>query len=172
MNRTCLAALFVALAWSSACSKPDQEKTNEKTAEAREKVRQAAERASEDARKLGRQVKDDASSLSRNLDRAMNRPGTTARAEEKLRKGAQDLRTAGEQARVKLDQAAIIAQVKSKLASDLGLSTMTDIDVYANDGVVTLKGSVTSPDLKDQAAEAARKIDGVSRVVNQLVVKP
>lgn len=170
------AACVAVLACSFACSKPDQEKMDQKTEAARESVRDAAHRVGDDARKLGREMKADASDLSRNVDHAINSTGSTsngaAGAEEELRKGEQDLRAAGHQAGVKLDRAATIAKVKSKLVSDVGLSTVAAIDVDAIDGVVTLKGSVTSEDRKNQAAEAVKQVDGVTRVINQLVVKP
>ncbi len=95
----------------------------------------------------------------------------TQSAERKLRRGGEELRAAGEQAGVKLDRAALIARAKAKLVTDIGLSTATGIDVEARGRVVTLKGSVSSEDQKQQAAESVSQIDGVNKVVNELAVK-
>ena len=47
----------------------------------------------------------------------------------------------------------------------------TAIDVVTTDRVVTLRGTVASIAAKDRAAEIAGGIDGVTRVVNLLLVK-
>ena len=47
----------------------------------------------------------------------------------------------------------------------------SDINVDANDGVVTLKGPAASDAAKARAATIARGTEGVTRVVNQLVVR-
>jgi hyperosmotically inducible protein len=67
--------------------------------------------------------------------------------------------------------AALTTKVKTALASDVGLRTMTNIDVDSADGVVTLKGKVESADAKKKAEEIAKKVDGVKRVKNELKVE-
>jgi len=67
--------------------------------------------------------------------------------------------------------AALTTKVKTALASDAGLRTMTSIDVDSADGVVTLKGKVDSADAKKKAGEIATKVDGVKSVKNQLRVE-
>src|SRR5690349_16304929 len=47
-----------------------------------------------------------------------------------------------------------------------------DISVTANDGVVTLKGRVPDENAHTQALQTARNTDGVSQVVDELVVAP
>ena len=61
--------------------------------------------------------------------------------------------------------------VKTALAKDEGLKTMTSIDVDSKDGVVTLKGKVDSADLKKKAGEVAKKVSGVKSVKNELKVE-
>jgi hyperosmotically inducible protein len=68
--------------------------------------------------------------------------------------------------------AALTTKVKTALASDAGLRTMTNIDVDSDNGVVTLKGKVDSADAKKKAGEIAKKVDGVKSVKNQLKVEP
>ena len=66
----------------------------------------------------------------------------------------------------------ITTKVKWFLAKDEGLSSVTSIDVDTKDHVVTLKGSVKSAHDKSRAVELANKAEGVSKVVDQLVIKP
>ena len=49
--------------------------------------------------------------------------------------------------------ATLTTKVKTALASDVGMKTMTNIDVDSNNGVVTLKGRVDSADAKKKAEE-------------------
>jgi hyperosmotically inducible periplasmic protein len=67
--------------------------------------------------------------------------------------------------------AALTAKVKTALAKDEGMRTMTSIDVDSADGVVTLKGKVESAEAKKKAEQVAKKVDGVKRVKNQLRVE-
>jgi hyperosmotically inducible periplasmic protein len=70
-----------------------------------------------------------------------------------------------------IDDAGIKTAVKAKLAADVKLSTLTNIEVNSTNGVVTLAGQVDNPDQKRMAAEVARSVDGVVRVNNNLQVK-
>ena len=64
----------------------------------------------------------------------------------------------------------ITAQVKSKLASEVGVSSVTNISVNSTNGVVTLSGQVDSADLKAKAEAAAGAVPKVVRVVDNLQV--
>jgi osmotically-inducible protein OsmY len=66
----------------------------------------------------------------------------------------------------------ITAKVKSKLASDVGLSTVPDIAVNSTNGVVTLSGAVDSAGTKARAETIARGVPNVVRVVDNLQVAP
>lgn len=70
-----------------------------------------------------------------------------------------------------IDDASIKTAVKAKLAADVKLSTLTNIEVNSTNGVVTLAGQVDNPDQKLLAAEVARGVDGVVKVNNELQVK-
>ena len=67
--------------------------------------------------------------------------------------------------------AALTTKVKTALANDAGLKTMTSIDVDSKDGVVTLKGKVDSAELKKKAGDVAKKVSGVKSVKNELKVE-
>jgi len=162
----CAVAAFTLL-WC-ACSHSDEEKARQRAAEARERARQ-------EAHQLAHQAKAAAHKLKRDINQAVNngspQPADDS-ANERLRRGGQDLRTAGDQAKVKLDRAALIAKIKAKLVSDVGLSTVTSINVDDSGQVVTLRGTVDTPEQKKQAEYAARQVNGVRDVVNDLQVKP
>ena len=70
-----------------------------------------------------------------------------------------------------VDDATIKAEVKTKLAKDVRLSTLTNVEVNSTNGVVTLAGEVHNIDEKRAAEEVARSVDGVVRVNNNLQVK-
>jgi hyperosmotically inducible protein len=64
----------------------------------------------------------------------------------------------------------ITTQIKSKLASDVGLSSVTNVSVNSTNGVVTLSGQVDSEDAKAKAGTLANAVPKVVRVVNNLQV--
>jgi osmotically-inducible protein OsmY len=68
-----------------------------------------------------------------------------------------------------VDDAAITAAVKAKLAADGDINPF-NIDVDTNEGVVTLQGRVEKEAARSKAEELARETDGVKRVVNLVKV--
>jgi hyperosmotically inducible protein len=70
-----------------------------------------------------------------------------------------------------LHDTTITGKVKTALAADVGLKTMTNINVDTdNNGVVTLKGKADSADQKKRAEQVAKKVSGVKSVKNQITV--
>src|SRR5919197_4579526 len=70
-----------------------------------------------------------------------------------------------------LDDNAIHAAVKAKLTAER-FSNLTNIDVNVTNGVVTLAGEVPNAPVKAEAEREARSVSGVTRVINNLQVKP
>ena len=70
-----------------------------------------------------------------------------------------------------IDDAGIKTAVKAKLAADVKLSTLTNIEVNSTNGIVTLAGQVDNMDQKRLAGEVARSVNGVVKVNNELQVK-
>lgn len=68
-----------------------------------------------------------------------------------------------------VDDAAITAAVKAKLAADGDINPF-NIDVDTNEGVVTLQGRVEKSEAKMKAEQLARETDGVRRVINLVKV--
>ena len=76
--------------------------------------------------------------------------------------------------RAQVDDLQITTQLKTKLASDIGLSSITNISINSTNGVVTLSGMVDSPDIKSKAESIAKAVPKVVRVVDnlQIAAKP
>ena len=69
----------------------------------------------------------------------------------------------------KMSDASVTTRVKAGFSGEKLLDN-TAIDIETTDHVVTLKGTVASGAAKARAEEIARGIDGVTRVVNSIVV--
>jgi osmotically-inducible protein OsmY len=69
------------------------------------------------------------------------------------------------------DDATITARVKTALLNQPNI-TVARIDVETEKGVVTLSGQVRTPEERDQAIAAARKVEGVSDVKSALIIQP
>ena len=70
-----------------------------------------------------------------------------------------------------VDDAAVTTQIKSKLAADVQLSTLTDVEINTTNGVVTMAGVVSNADIKSRAEEIAKSVTGVRSVNNNLQVQ-
>jgi osmotically-inducible protein OsmY len=165
------------LAFFVGCGQAEQDRARERAAEARKKAQQAAERLRAEAKRVGRSAEQEARALNHDLKQAVNSPPSSPGSAgeppaEKLRHGGQELHVETGRAAQKLSHAALIAKVKAKLANDVGLSTVTSVDVDATGQVVTLRGTVSSEDQKRQAERAVRQLSGVTEVVDQLQIKP
>jgi hypothetical protein len=72
--------------------------------------------------------------------------------------------------KAQVDDLKITAQAKSKLANDVGLSSITDISINSTNGVVTLSGQVDSAETRQKAVAIVKAIPEVVRVVDNLQV--
>lgn len=70
-----------------------------------------------------------------------------------------------------VDDAGIKARVKTALAKDVRLSTLTNVEVNSTNGVVTLAGQVRNSEDRRLAEDVARGVSGVVRVNNALQVE-
>jgi hyperosmotically inducible protein len=76
-------------------------------------------------------------------------------------------RTAGEFT----DDAALTAKVKTAIATDAGARTASAVNVETYRGVVQLTGFVDSEDQASRAVSAAKKVQGVRSVKNDIRIK-
>lgn len=70
-----------------------------------------------------------------------------------------------------VDDATLTAKVKTEIARDEGVGQAAQINVDSYRGVVSLAGFVDSKEQARAAVEAARKVEGVREVRNNLQVK-
>jgi hyperosmotically inducible protein len=80
--------------------------------------------------------------------------------------------TAADRAGETMGDASITTAVKSKMAADVRMSTLTSVDVDTSGAIVTLSGHVPTDADKRQAETVAKSVDGVARVENKLEVRP
>ncbi len=90
----------------------------------------------------------------------INEKGNTVKAEAKVK---------GEQSRSSLDNMRISSSVKMRLWTTANVPS-TEINVDADNGMVTLFGMVPTAEAKTLAENEASKVDGVTKVENQLQV--
>lgn len=76
-------------------------------------------------------------------------------------------RTVGETA----GDAAVTAKVKTAIATDVGARTATVVNVNTYNGTVQLTGFVDNAEQKRRAEEAAKKVEGVKSVKNDIRIK-
>ena len=69
-----------------------------------------------------------------------------------------------------LSDAAMTTAIKTRLAKDERLSTLTDISVDTTDDLVTISGTVADEAERQRIAEIARQIAGDNKFVNALRV--
>jgi len=68
--------------------------------------------------------------------------------------------------------AALTTKVKAALAKDAGLGTAANVNVQSYRGVVQLNGFVNTQEQVRSAGDVAGRLEGVTRVENNLQVKP
>ncbi|WP_051669610.1 BON domain-containing protein [Bryobacter aggregatus] len=95
--------------------------------------------------------------------------GCSERQQENTKR---DVKEAARSAEREMDDAGTTTAVKTKLAADVRLSTLTSINVDSVGSTVTLSGHVPTAADKRKAEETAMSVSGVTKVVNNLEVKP
>ena len=71
-----------------------------------------------------------------------------------------------------IDDSAITTAVKTHLATDGPLKTMTQISVKTVENIVYLTGVAPTMQAKNRAEEIARQVDGVQTIENNITVQP
>ena len=99
---------------------------------------------------------------------------TSADIKADMEKGGRVVRSktaaAGQAVGGTVDNARIVTVINGKLVADSDLSALK-INVDADQGKVTLKGTVSSPELIGKAMLLALDTDGVTQVTSELTVK-
>jgi hypothetical protein len=94
----------------------------------------------------------------------------TERAREIGAEAGEKTAAAVNQAKSALDDAALTAKIKSKMALDDTVKAL-NVDVDTSNGVVTVSGTVRSDAERQRALQLARETDGVRQVTDRLVVR-
>jgi osmotically-inducible protein OsmY len=156
--------LGVGLIPLTACNNPDSAVHAERDAQGNtqvhvngEKVDQNVARANAEFKTTGEQIKAGANQAGAAIQRGADKVQT--QVETKVVPAAKEL----------LNDANITATVKTKLAGDPAINAIY-VNVDTSHGQVTLSGKVALAEQKVEAEKVARKVEGVTSVVNQLVV--
>ena len=104
------------------------------------------------------------------LEGGCNQAPTREDLKQNAQTAAADVRSKSAEAKDRLSDAWITAQVKSKLVGDREIRAR-DIDVDTRDGVVTLKGKILNEQLRQLAVVLSNRTEGVRQVVDQLQVQ-
>jgi osmotically-inducible protein OsmY len=70
-----------------------------------------------------------------------------------------------------IDDATVTAKVKTAIASDVGVKAASNVNVETYRGVVQLSGFADSESQASQAVTAAKKVNGVRSVRNDIRIK-
>jgi hyperosmotically inducible protein len=70
-----------------------------------------------------------------------------------------------------IDDATVTAKVKTAIASDVGVKAASNVNVETYRGVVQLSGFADSDEQASKAVGAAKKVNGVRSVKNDIRVK-
>ena len=146
--------VLLALVWFASAGAACTQKAAD---EAREATREGAATAAEEVREVGAGIAD------ATADKTKEIAGKTA---DKAKEIASDIAaTTGEA----ISDTWITAKVKAKFLDEAQLNG-SSVTVDTDNRVVTLRGTVASADAKSRAAAIASGTEGVTRVVNYLVV--
>ena len=147
---------------AAACSEHAREETKEAGDAIAADARAGADKAAAQSRETGREIADSAKEVA---NTAADKTKEAAReVADTTKRGAETVAEAG-------SDAWVTTKVKAKLLDESTLKGSA-IDVDTSNHIVTLKGNVPSAAGKTRAESIAIGTEGVTRVVNQLVVKP
>ena len=144
------------------CSKKDDSAT------LADKTKDTAENAADKTKAVAVDVKNTIS------DKLVEWKLTPSDIKADLEKGGRVVRTktvaAGEKVGDVVDNARIVTVINAKYVADSDLSALK-IDVDADKGTVTLKGTAKSPEFIGKAVALALDTDGVNQVISLLTVE-
>jgi hyperosmotically inducible periplasmic protein len=148
-----ITALMTAGLTAYGCSHAAREETKEAADAVASETKAGAEQAATAAKEAGRDIARGASN-----------------AAEKTKEIAGEVADASKRTAEAIGDGWITTKVKAKFLDETVLNGST-VDVDTANHVVTLKGTVHSTTAKERAEAIAKGTEGVTRVVNQLVVK-
>jgi len=146
--------------------------TKKGTATAIDETQKAGEKTADVTRNVAERTADKTKEIAgKTADKTKEIAGKTA---DKTKEIAGGVATKTKEVSAATGEAITDAWITTKVSAKFVDETLlkdSNINVDTNDHVVTLKGTVASAAAKNRAAAIARGTEGVTRVVNQLVVK-
>jgi len=119
---------------------------------------------------VGCNKRDDSPTVGQKVDSAMVKGDAKAdAAKAELQRDADKVKESAGRAVTAVEDTAITAGIKAKLATDSDLKTL-DISVETNSGRATLRGKAPNAASQARAAQLAAAVTGVNSVDNQLTV--
>jgi hyperosmotically inducible periplasmic protein len=119
---------------------------------------------------VGCSKRDDSSTAGQKVDSAMaNADAKTDAAKAELQRDADKIKESAGRAVTAVEDTAITAGIKAKLATDSDLKTL-DISVETSSGRATLRGKAPDAASQARATQLAAAVTGVTSVDNQLTV--
>jgi hyperosmotically inducible protein len=119
---------------------------------------------------VGCNQRDDSSTAGKKADSAMaNTDATADAAKAELQRDADKIKESTARAVTAVEDTAITAGIKAKLATDSDLKTL-DISVETASGRATLRGKAPDAAAQARATQLAAAVSGVTSVDNQLTV--
>lgn len=164
-------AVILAL-FAASCSQKEQADADARARAAKQKLKAAASETRAAAEQLAHRAKQNSSKLAADMDAALNkRSSNSDETSDTVRSAASKARHMGDRLKTEADHVALKAQVKAKLANEVGLNTVTGVDVDTSGQVVTLSGVVPTEDDKHRAETAVASMPEVQHVVDNLQVR-
>jgi hyperosmotically inducible protein len=99
-----------------------------------------------------------------------NRDQTVAAVDQKMDQAKTTMQQQADKVGTVVNDTAITAKVKTAIIDEPGLKSM-QINVNTENGIVTLTGTIDTPQKMDRALQIAQAVEGVKSVNNQLYVK-
>lgn len=163
MKRLSSSAIFSVglLLLSSGCSQKDKDQSESTATTATQDAKDSATSATDSAKSAASNATDDSKGAMSNA--ADKTKDAMSSATDKTKDAMSDAGQA-------MKEGGLTTKVKSKLAADVKLGTLTSIDVDSNGSTVTLTGTVPSAADRAAAGKTAISVDGVKHVINHLKV--
>jgi osmotically-inducible protein OsmY len=171
MNLSKLSVILLPLLLLVSCTEKQQTQADERAHDAKREIHKAAHELKEDAQRLAGDAKRETEKLNdRTQSSSIDLKPDAAHAKDKLNDAADKAVEVGREATAKSGELALKARIKTALANDLGMKTLSDVDVSVNGTVATLSGTVATATDKDRAKQTVSSVSGVSQVVDRLKV--
>jgi osmotically-inducible protein OsmY len=147
-------AVVLAL-FAVSCSQKEQSDADARARAAEQKVKAAASETRAAVEQLAHRAKQKSNNLAEDMDAALNHSGSNSdETSDTVQSAASKARHMGDRLKTEADHVALQARVKAKLANEVGLNTVTGVDVDTSGQVVTLSGVVPTEEDKHRAESA------------------